>query len=152
MNVNNCCSANSGCRTSATTLHLKMYVHVRVSYPHHRHLGNYDTTPPSHHMGIWREGVGPQCELRANRSNMRRRDPAIKQTRDRRRRLAPREIKTQNIGLHPSLLSDGPPNQKAIQQDGQYKKELHNRKLVTKVSTVHAKKPSAAYPSVIHAS
>lgn len=59
MDVNKCCSANSGCRTSATTLHLKMYVHVRVSCPHHRHLGNYNTTPPSHHMGIWREGVGP---------------------------------------------------------------------------------------------
>lgn len=65
----------------------------------------------------------------ANRSSMRRRDPAIKQTRDRRRRLAPREIKTQNIGLHPSLLSDGPPNQKAIQQDGQYKKRAAQQEI-----------------------
>jgi hypothetical protein len=87
----------------------------------------------------------------ANRSNMRRRDPAIKQTAGQTAAAAgTREIKTQNIDLPP--LSDGPPNQKAIQQDGQYKKELHNRKLVTKVSTVHAKKPSVAYPSVIHAS
>lgn len=46
MDVNNCCSANSGCRTSATALHLKMYVHVRVSCPPHRHLGDYYTTPP----------------------------------------------------------------------------------------------------------